>query len=128
MTFFTNDTCYNLALVTVLALIILYLIGKFFSEEEFTVYFQNTDPRDYITCLGKQGNIRGTNSKKNNFCVDSYHPMLYPVMKSYPYTYTNNQDPIGYNNCVHEGGKVQQNSSGINQCTVNIAGGSYNLN
>ncbi len=122
MTFFTNDTCYNLALVTVLALIILYLIGKFFSEEKFTVYFEKTAPIDYAVCVRQEDNINGINSKGNKFCNDNHIVVAKPnIKKSYLYNYSTDGNLIGYNNCVLEGGNIVKN--GINKkCNIQIAG------
>ncbi len=62
MTFFTEDTCYNLALVTVLALVALYLIGKFFTEEEFAIqtYYYNIDRKNFNDCQKSGGRVLNT--------------------------------------------------------------------
>ncbi len=118
MTFFTNDTCYNLALVTVLALITLYLIGKFFSEEEFTVYFKHTEPIQYENCIKDDHNSSGSNPD-GYWCDDSVvqqfnYSSNKPVTSQ---TYYEQDNHESYNNCVNQGGTLGNTSSG-NNCTL----------
>ncbi len=121
MTFFTEDTCYNLALVTVLALVALYLIGRFFTEEEFTVYFQNTDPIDYNKCVEYKANMKGVNRKGKSFCNDFAFPVVNPVKKSYSHTYSSDVNPIAYDDCEYEGGKISINDRRSKKCYINVA-------
>ncbi len=126
MTFFTNDTCYNLALVTVLALVALYLIGKFFSEEKFTVYFEKSDLSnlpDYTKCVNNLGNLKGVDSKNIKFCNDSNNPVVNPVANGRTCIEVNkNVNPFSlgdlptYNDCVLEGGDITTNKNVCQMC------------
>ncbi len=126
MTLFTNDTCYNLAVVTVLALLLLFLINKVFFKEDFAVYDQWNMP-DYAKCAAKEGNetavafrkkicrdlnnpvtdnpvpndclLRGGNIVKNSICY------LYSDLENRNKLYSERYDPINYNDCLLKGGQ-----------------------
>ncbi len=106
MTFFTEDTCYNLALVTVLALVALYLIGKFYAKENFTEYWEFADPKNYAECVAQKGNISGVNTiVKSKYCDDTNNP----IQNIIPLIYYDYSDPIDYAKCMAQ----QDNKRGV---------------